>query len=254
VRGARGTWICGAASLLACFLVGFTAFAQDSRPSALSTVAADVAKNNLIVFIQPEYQPLAKAASIVGKTRAEIVVDKAGNVASVKLLSGHPMLAPTGIAAIKKWKYKPCEIGGAPAMIRTEVEVSIPARFDEDDQTREQKFQQVFWPNQKAGEEALRTNDLKVAESKLLVARSAAEERGEQKWLEICEVITLLASVKYKQDDFDGAESLYKESLALHEKHQRSDEAEVAGAQQNLAFLYFRTGRLNDQLKPTKAA
>jgi tetratricopeptide (TPR) repeat protein len=53
-----------------------------------------------------------------------------------------------------------------------------------------------------------------------------------------------LANIKFKEDDFEAAENLYKESLALHERNQRPHEAEVAGAQQNLAYLYFRTGRL----------
>jgi hypothetical protein len=62
-----------------------------------------------------------------------------------------------------------------------------------------------------------------------------------RKWLELCEVITQLANIKFKEDDFEAAENLYKESLALHERNQRPHEAEVAGAQQNLAYLYFRT-------------
>ncbi|MFI5113560.1 MAG: TonB family protein [Terriglobales bacterium] len=212
----------------------------------MPTVTAAVAKNNLITFVQPDYPPLAKATSIVGKVRAEIIVDESGNVASVKLLSGHPMLAPSALVAIRKWKYRPFEVDGRPTRIRTEVEVSIPERIDEDDQAREKKFQEVFWPNQKAGQEAFDKNDLSLAESKLIVARSAAEQRGEQKWLELCGVVTLLGHIKLKQNDYAAAENLYKESLALHEKHQRPDEAEVAGAQQSLGLLYVRIGRPND--------
>lgn len=100
--------------------------------------------------------------------------------------------------------------------------------------------------NQRAGQEAFDKGDLSLAESKFLIARSAAEERGPQKWLELCDVLTQLANVKFKEDNFEAAESLYKVSLALHEKHQRPDEAEVAGAQQSLGYLYIRIGRLND--------
>jgi TonB family protein len=209
-------------------------------------VTAAIAKSNLISFVQPDYPQLAKVASIAGKVRAEIIVDESGNVASVKLISGHPMLAPSALAAIRKWKYKPFEVEGHPARVQTEVEVSIPENVNVDDLIRERKFQEVFWLNQKAGQEAFDKNDLALAESKLLVARSAAEERGPQKWLELCGVITLLANIKFKEDDFEAAENLYKESLALHEKHQRPDEAEVAGAQQDLAYFYFRMGRPND--------
>ncbi len=209
----------------------------------MATVTTAAAKNNLITFVQPDYPILAKTASIAGKVRAEIIVDESGNVVSVKLLSGHPILAPSAIAAIRKWKYKPFEVDGRAARVQTEVEVTVPENADVDDLIRERKFQDVFWPNQKAGQEAFDKNDLVLAESKLLVARSAAEERGPEKWLELCDVITQLANIKFKEDDFEAAENLYKESLALHEKNQRPDEAEVAGAQQNLAYLYFRLGR-----------
>jgi TonB family protein len=219
------------------------ALGQEAKSSALSEVTASVAKDNLIIFVQPDYPPLAKAASIAGKVRAEIIVDESGNVTSVKLLSGHPMFATSALAAIRKWKYRPFEVDGRPARVQTEVEVAIPERLDENDLAQEREFQDVFWPSQKAGQEAFDKNDLALAESKLLVARSAAEKRSPQKWLELCGVITLLANIKFKEDDFEDAENLYKESLVLHEQHQRPDEAEVADAQQSLGYVYIRMGR-----------
>jgi TonB family protein len=166
--------------LVCAFALSSITLGQESS-STVPTVSAAVAKNNLITLVQPEYPPLAKAASIAGKVRAEVIVDESGNVFSVKLLSGHPMLAPSAIAAIRKWKYRPFEVDGHAARVQTEVEVTIPENVDVDDLMREKKFQDVFWPNQKAGLEALDKNALALAESKLLVARSAAEERGPQK-------------------------------------------------------------------------
>jgi tetratricopeptide (TPR) repeat protein len=174
------------------------------------------------------------------------LTNKAGNVASVQVLSGHPMLAPAGISAIRKWKYKPFEIEGKAADIRTEVEVSIPPGIDKNEQRREDKFQEVFWSNKRAGDDALKKNDLQVAKSRFEAARAAAEERGDAKWLSLCEIITSLGNISFKENNFADAERLYKEALALHAEHQRPDEAEVAGAQQRLAFLYFQMGRLND--------
>lgn len=232
--------------LVALSLLGCPLLSQDSQPNESPLVASSIAQSNLISYVQPEYPPLAKLAAIAGKVRAETVIDKVGNVANVKLLSGHPMLAPAAIAAIRKWKYKPFELDGTPTEIRIDVEVSIPAKLDEDEQAREDKFQKVFWPNERAGDEALKKDDLETAESKLQIARSAAEERGDKKWLELSGVITSLGAISFKKNKLDDAERLYKEALALHEKHQRPDEAEVAGAQQNLAFLYFRRGRLDD--------
>jgi len=35
------------------------------------------------------------------------LVDKDGNVEDVIFVSGHPMLAPAAVRAVKQWKYKP---------------------------------------------------------------------------------------------------------------------------------------------------
>ena len=219
-----------------------TASAQD--PKDIAAIPESIAKENLVKFVQPDYPPLAKATSIMGKVRAEIVIDETGNIQSVKLISGHPILAPSAIAAIKKWKYKPFQIGGKPAAIRTEVEVSMPEHISDDDTARERTFQDSYWPNERAAREALEKNDLQTAETKLLAARAAAEDRGDQKWLELAEVVTLLAGVKQRENDYPNAELLFKESLAMHLKHQRPDEAEIASVQYNLGFLYIRMQQL----------
>jgi tetratricopeptide (TPR) repeat protein len=159
------------------------------------------------------------------------------------------MLAPAALEAIRKWKYKPFQVGGKPTTVRTEIQVLMPATIDQAGMDQERKFQDNYWPNERAGRDALGKHDLVTAENKLLAARAAAEERGDQKWLELADVVTMLGTVRMEQDDFEVAERLYKESLAIHEKHQRPDEAEVAGAQQTLGLLYFRMRQL-DKAEP----
>src|ERR1017187_7625323 len=230
---------------LVCFLaLSSIALGQESSSSTATMVTAAIAKSNLISFVQPDYPQLAKVASIAGKVRAEIIVSLANQIVHVDVLRNAYF-----------------DFGLNPRRVSFNFERFIfPLSYRSERRGREHGMsgnqfhagdvsglvQEVFWLNQKAGQEAFDKNDLALAESKLLVARSAAEERGPQKWLGLCGVITLLANIKFKEDDFEAAENLYKESLALHEKHQRPDEAEVAGAQQDLAYLYFRMGRPND--------
>jgi len=236
---------------LLAFWVGVVAAcpAQNSEQGNLPVIPPDEAKRNLVTFAQPEYPPLARAARIAGIVRVSLTVDETGSTRDLKLISGHPMLAPAALEAIRTWKYKPFVVNGKVAAVKTTVEVSIPEHITQSDIDRERKFQDAYWPNERAGREALKKGELATAETKLLAARAAAEERGDEKWLELADVISLLGHVKLRQGDFDAAERLYKESLALHEKHQRPDEAEVAGAQENLGLLYFRTRQL-DKAEP----
>lgn len=229
-----------AAVALVCFCSHTVAAEAPGEQEGLPKIPAEKAKDNIVTFVQPQYPPLAKAARIVGIIRASIEVDENGNTKDVKLISGHPMLAPAALDAIRKWKYRPFEIDGKPSAIRTEVQVSIPENLNQSDIDQEKKFQDAYWPSERAGREALGKGDLATAETKLSLARTAAEERGDQKWLELASVISMLGSVKLQQDNLTEAEQLYKQSLEIHENHQRPDEAEVAGAQESLGVVYMR--------------
>ena len=235
--------ICGA------LWVGMAAMGQaQGAPELgnLQTISPNEAKENLTTFVQPEYPPLAKATGIMGIVRASVVIDEMGGVKNLKLISGHPMLAPSALESIRKWKYKPFQVDGKPVAVRTEVEVSIPEKItqsDIDQERQERKFQDTYWLNAREGREALKKGDFAKTDAKLHVAQVAAEERGAQKWLELADVITALADSKSQQTDYAEAESLLKQSLSIHQKHQRRDEAEVAGAEFKLAALYVQMHR-----------
>lgn len=220
--------------------VSATSHAQSPAGSDLPGVPLEAAKQNLVSHVQPVYPPLAKAAGIVGIVRASIVIDNNGNVEEVKLISGHPMLAPSALEAIRKWKYKAFQVQGKTVSVRTEVEVPIPEHINQSDIDRERKFQEAYWPNEREARESLKKGDLSAAEAKLQIARAAAEERGDQKWLELADVVSMLGTVKLQQNELEAAEKFYQQSLSIHEQHQRADEAEVAGAQESLGLLYFR--------------
>ena len=209
-------------------------------------IPSDTAKLNLLTSVQPEYPALAKAAQIAGIVHASILIDETGNVREIKLISGHPMLAPAALEAIRKWKYKPFQVDGSVTAVQTQVQVSIPQSITQSDIDRERKFQDAYWSNEKAGRDALQKGDLAMAASRLEIAQAAAEDRGDEKWLELCDVLTMLGDIKERQSDYSGAEGLLKRSLTIHQKHQRPDEAEVAGAEFNLGALYVQMQRLSE--------
>jgi len=54
-----------------------------------------------------------------------MIVDTEGNVASLQLISGHPMLAPAAIEAVKQWKYRPYLLNQTPVEVETQVQVNF---------------------------------------------------------------------------------------------------------------------------------
>jgi len=74
--------------------------------------------------VQPEYPADAKADHVQGQVVLQATIDKEGNVAKLELVSGHPMLAPAAIEAVKQWKYRPYLLNGAAVEVETQVTVN----------------------------------------------------------------------------------------------------------------------------------
>jgi len=86
-------------------------------------VSQGVTQGLLIKKVQPVYPPLARQARIQGNVllQAEISVD--GTIENLHLISGHPMLAPAAIEAVKQWRYKPYILNGEPVPVETQITV-----------------------------------------------------------------------------------------------------------------------------------
>lgn len=98
--------------------------AQDATPPAVEhVIPGTTAGSSLIQRVNPVYPPLARQARIQGTVVMEIKISKSGDVESLQLMSGHPMLAPAAVEAVKQWKYKPFVIDGEPAEVKTTIQV-----------------------------------------------------------------------------------------------------------------------------------
>ena len=104
-----------------------------STPVAVPKVAAPqrvrvsqgVSQGLLIRKVNPTYPPLARQARISGTVILRAVISKDGSIENLSLVSGHPMLAPAAIDAVKQWKYKPYLLNGEPVEVDTEVQVNF---------------------------------------------------------------------------------------------------------------------------------
>ncbi len=84
-------------------------------------VSSGVISGLLVHRVQPAYPPLARQARISGTVVLHAIIGKDGSIENLTLISGHPMLAPAAIEAIKQWKYKPYLLNGEPVEVDTEV-------------------------------------------------------------------------------------------------------------------------------------
>ena len=79
----------------------------------------------LITKVQPTYPPLARQARIQGTVLLQAEISKDGTIENLRLISGHPMLAPAAIEAVKQWKYKPYMLNGEPVEVETQIQVNF---------------------------------------------------------------------------------------------------------------------------------
>jgi len=86
-------------------------------------ISQGVTKGLLIHRVEPAYPTLAKAARVQGEVLLRAVIDKNGDIQDLTLISGHPMLVPSAIEAVKQWRYKPYLLNGQPVEVETTINV-----------------------------------------------------------------------------------------------------------------------------------
>jgi periplasmic protein TonB len=86
-------------------------------------VGGNVEAAKAIFKPSPEYPPLAKMARIQGTVRLAAVISREGTIQDLKLLSGHPLLVQSAMAAVQRWRYQPTLLNGEPVEVETEIDV-----------------------------------------------------------------------------------------------------------------------------------
>ena len=74
---------------------------------------------------EPIYPSIARAAHIQGAVVLTAIIDKDGRIDNLQLVSGHPLLAPAAIDAVRQWRYKPFLLNGQPVEVETTVTVTF---------------------------------------------------------------------------------------------------------------------------------
>ncbi len=91
-------------------------------------VGGDVQQGRIIRKVVPDYPYIARQARVQGVVRLTAVIDEEGKITNVQVVSGHPMLVPAAVNAVKKWRYTPTLLNGEPVEVVTDVEVRFVLR------------------------------------------------------------------------------------------------------------------------------
>ena len=84
-----------------------------------------ISEGNLIYRVQPQYPEIARQARIEGTVALRAIISKAGTIENLIVESGHPMLAPAAMKAVRQWRYRPYLLNGEPVEVETEITVNF---------------------------------------------------------------------------------------------------------------------------------
>jgi len=104
----------------------------DSAPPGINRIriGGNVQQAKLIQQPKPVYPPLAKQARISGVVKLNAIIGKDGAVQNLTVASGHPLLVPAAMEAVKHWVYQPTLMNGAAVEVITQIEVNFTLSQD----------------------------------------------------------------------------------------------------------------------------
>ena len=97
---------------------------KPKTPSRI-TIGGNVQQAKLVRQPKPVYPPLAKQARISGVVHLAAVISKDGTIQDLKVISGHPLLIPAALEAVKQWVYQPTLLNGEPVEVSTQIDVNF---------------------------------------------------------------------------------------------------------------------------------
>jgi len=88
-------------------------------------VGGNVQQAKLVRQPRPVYPPLAKQARIQGVVKLNAIISRDGTIQNLSVISGHPLLVPSAMDAVKQWVYQPTLLNGEPVEVVTQIDVNF---------------------------------------------------------------------------------------------------------------------------------
>jgi protein TonB len=78
--------------------------------------------------VMPQYPEIARRARVSGTVEIECVIDTRGFVVDARVVSGHVLLREAALEAVRRWRYAPTTLNGAPVAVAMSVTVRFGIR------------------------------------------------------------------------------------------------------------------------------
>ncbi len=96
--------------------------AAPQQPTRITT-GGDVQAAKLVKRVIPIYPPLAKQARISGTVKLMGIISREGRIINLQVISGHPLLIPSAVEAVRQWIYEPTLLNRQPVEVVAPIDV-----------------------------------------------------------------------------------------------------------------------------------
>jgi protein TonB len=94
-------------------------------PVVHSVRLSHMSEGDLVRKVLPTYPPLARSARIQCRVILQATISKLGTIENFRLVSGHPMLVPAAIEAVRQWRYRPYILNNEAVEVETQITVNF---------------------------------------------------------------------------------------------------------------------------------
>ena len=77
----------------------------------------------LIYQVKPIYPALGIQVRVQGTVVLRAVISIEGTITNLAVISGHPLLIPAALDAVRQWRYQPTQLNNVPVEVETTIEV-----------------------------------------------------------------------------------------------------------------------------------
>jgi protein TonB len=96
-----------------------------AKPEPRVVRLSHMSEGMLIHRVEPQYPALAKTAHIQGSVILAALIGRDGTIQNLQVVSGHPLLAPAAINAVREWRYQPYILNEVPVEVETRITVNF---------------------------------------------------------------------------------------------------------------------------------
>jgi len=88
-------------------------------------ISQGVTKGMRIFSPEPKYPQIAQMARVSGEVILAAIISRTGEIENLRVVSGHPLLAPAALEAVRQWRYRPFMLNDQPIEVETTVTVTF---------------------------------------------------------------------------------------------------------------------------------